>query len=1312
MKTTQWPVDSLPFAAPQVQAQRVFSHDTPTFVATPSNRLEGARQKVPFNPDQLTIRVRGIPNYWSLLNMYDIFEEYGTIIFMEFFEDLAGNRDGGGRINPSPAQRFWEKMSFEVLDVRGHSIKLNLHVEENRSPRTVASPVDVNRIYPESFTYEADMLEFGIMYSENQMLSMYRTQKGAKVRFTVNLFRRHIDVTFKHDFKAPPPENTAYRNLFAKWKRMIREQKAEEQKDTQQTDQGSEDEGSEPSQLEADDTFEGWERDETYRFQLQFEHLGPILEQPTEDENSRAFVFSLPDGFPPEFFRKLHAVAKSFSDDPKERIWNEWDAWFRQTSVTYHPQCTQILPTTLRQPYATIDIGRWTTYRVSFNQGNQRYPLDNMLNALKDWNIETHLVEELTVIEDAPSPVWEIIDAPDAAKTLIEELDHKQYLSFPLRYQLEAVISYGYLSEYNLDMEFIRRLRSQPESRALALLERVFDRKERIYQPLQIFDWTGIKTNVAEQKIENYCVLLRRVIITPTTVRFATPSVEYSNRVLRSWREHADKFLRVQFADEITGHKLRYHKGASKDDTFTRVHNTLTNGINIGDRHYEFLAFGSSQFREHGAYMFASDKYINASDIRSWMGNFTEIKTIGKYCARLGQCFSATRAITGVKVNITYAKDIKRNGKNFTDGVGKMSQFVAQMIAHDLKLPGRDPPSAFQFRLGGCKGVLAVSPHVQNSDVVIRPSQEKFTAEHKGLEVIRPATFASACLNRQLILVLTALEVPDSVFEQMLHKQLDDMKAAMIDPQKALERLTKNIDENHMSLAIASMINDGFMQVQEPFLMTILQLWRAYQHKGLKEKTKITVEKGAFLLGVVDETGILKGHFNTNEEQTDDNRKKQTDDVKEEQADDNLPQIFCQVSVCGIPGKYEVIEGTCIIARNPSLHPGDVRVVKAVDIPELHHLRDVLVLPQTGDRDLAGMCSGGDLDGDDYFISWDENLKPPIKNYEPMDYSPPPEALLDRPVETKDMISFFVTYMKNDRLGHIANTHVAWADKLELGVLDNRCIELAQLHSFAVDYPKTGYPAIMPRRLKPREYPHFMGKEREKTYKSKKILGRLYDQVERVDFQPIYSTKFDQRILGYTISERLLRSAKAVKAEYDIAIKRIMGQYDIKTEFEIFTTFVLKYKGCNNEYNFHEELGRLQKSLCERFQKIVYERVGGRNKPALASYVVAMYKVTHQEMVIALRHPNAHKHQKDPSKMPIMSFPWIFREILGVLAKGGAPYNGKVDYDPPTYGPGGKEKERIEELPQLDYDELPGLTTGVIDETSSGHDTSQSESEL
>lgn len=656
-----------------------------------------------------------------------------------------------------------------------------------------------------------------------------------------------------------------------------------------------------------------------------------------------------------------------------------------------------------------------------------------------------------------------------------------------------------------------------------------------------------------------------------------------------------------------------------------------------------------------------------------------------------------------------------------------MSKFVARMIADDLKLPGKDPPSAFQFRLGGYKGVLAISPDVQNFDIVIRKSQEKFTADHKGLEVIRPASFASASLNRQLILVLTARGVPGYVFEDMLRKQLEEMKIAMTDSRMALDKLTKTIDENQMSLFIASMITDGFMTTQEPFLMTLLQLWRAYHTKNLKEKTKITVEKGAFLLGVVDETGLMRGHFDTDEDQ-------KTDEEKLA----NLPEIFCQVSDYKTPGKYIIREGVCIIARNPSLHPGDVRVVRAVNIPRLHHLRDVLVLPQTGDADLAGMCSGGDLDGDDYFISWDENLIPEVIDYPPMDYTAPAPAELDRPVTVKDMIEFFCTYMKNDRLGHIANTHVAWADALDSGVLHPRCewlifhfshfkkaiansnlcagIDLAELHSTAVDYPKSGYPAIMPRSLRPQRYPHFMEKRNgERVYHSKKILGRLYDQVEKVAFAPVYSTNFDERILKnplYVVSERLLRSAKAVKNEYDVSVRRVLGQYDIQTEFEIFSTFVMKYKGCKNDYNFHEELGRIQKTLCDRIQKMVYEKVGGKHKSALASFVVAMYKVTHQDVVIALRDPEAEENMRDPSRMPLISFPWIFRELLGKLARGNSPYNTKIEYDPPTFGPGGKEKEKIEDLPELDYyDEFPGLGRGATDENSSGHETSQDEGE-
>ena len=42
------------------------------------------------------------------------------------------------------------------------------------------------------------------------------------------------------------------------------------------------------------------------------------------------------------------------------------------------------------------------------------------------------------------------------------------------------------------------------------------------------------------------------------------------------------------------------------------------------------------------------------------------------------------------------------------------------------------------------------------------------------------------------------------------------------------------------------------------------------------------------------------------------------------------------------------------------------------------------------------------------------------------------------------------------------------------GAMSEQCLELAQLHSDAVDFPKTGRKVELPQRLKPRRYPDFM----------------------------------------------------------------------------------------------------------------------------------------------------------------------------------------------------------------------------------------------
>jgi RNA-dependent RNA polymerase len=45
-----------------------------------------------------------------------------------------------------------------------------------------------------------------------------------------------------------------------------------------------------------------------------------------------------------------------------------------------------------------------------------------------------------------------------------------------------------------------------------------------------------------------------------------------------------------------------------------------------------------------------------------------------------------------------------------------------------------------------------------------------------------------------------------------------------------------------------------------------------------------------------------------------------------------------------------VVEEKVVVAKNPCLHPGDVRVLRAVDVKALHHLVDCVVFPQRGSR--------------------------------------------------------------------------------------------------------------------------------------------------------------------------------------------------------------------------------------------------------------------------------------------------------------------------------------------------------------------------
>lgn len=779
-----------------------------------------------------------------------------------------------------------------------------------------------------------------------------------------------------------------------------------------------------------------------YRAEIKFSNIKNIFAVKNSDDPT-SLIITVCD--PPPFWKLRTSVWGTFR--PGQLVWGDKELWMRAVDIRFRADPI-FGPVSLEYDFQYIDIGRWTTYWLAISESSADL-LGMLESSLKDWNISIRDGSAFRLAPDGQPKLWEVlrevenqVSLGNIAESQGNALDLLHpgpvgLLPFDVRYQLEVCISHGVLSEYNIGREFIAKLAELSQvkvmgiSRARLVLEYAADRGERIYGPMSLFsDKEAMEYTSTSAYLPDYCVLMRKIVITPTRVYYNTPTVETTNRVIRHYKNVQDNFIRVQFVDEILEGRIAGSEADVYDHVYERAYRILNHGLKMGNVHWQFLAFGNSQIRESGAFFFNqvhgdTNVPVTCDSIRGWMGRLSHISVVAKHAARLGQCLSTTRPVSAVITpRIVKLPDVESGKFCFTDGVGKISPLLVGMIAKDWDI--FPPPSAIQFRMGGCKGVLVAWPEVRGAEVHIRKSQEKFSAEFNGLEVIRCSQFASATLNRQTISILSCLGVPDEVFVDMMAEQLSNYEKAMADTSQAADLLSRYIDENLTTKVMEEMILNGFMKSREPFVQTILQLWRFWSIKALKEKAKLVVEKGAFVLGGVDETGTLRGYS------------KQTEAAREVKRE-LLPQIFLQVSSPTSRGKYQIVTGVCLVGRNPSLHPGDIRIVEAVDVPALHHVKNVVLFPLQGDRDLPGMCSGGDLDGDDFFVIWDERLIPKEWGHTPMDFSPP-QTVDEKGGPTVDGLkAFFVLFMKNNTLPMIAHAHLATADYEEGGPKHERC---------------------------------------------------------------------------------------------------------------------------------------------------------------------------------------------------------------------------------------------------------------------------------
>ncbi|KAL1748886.1 RNA dependent RNA polymerase-domain-containing protein [Schizophyllum fasciatum] len=595
------------------------------------------------------------------------------------------------------------------------------------------------------------------------------------------------------------------------------------------------------------------------------------------------------------------------------------------------------------------------------------------------------------------------------------------------------------------------------------------------------------------------------VIVTPTTMILEGPFPERSNRIIRMFdAKHHDSFLRVSFVEEG---RLQYRFDREVDGrTFIcdRIGPLLKEGLVIAGHKFDFLAYSQSALKEHAVWFvkpFRVDGQrtdVTAATIIKGIGNFensSDRYCPARYAARLSQAFTATDASVFVEAEeIGYIEDISTpdGAYHFTDGVGTMSREMAVDTWTELRRTrkrarkSKGTPASFQVRFMGSKGMLSVDYKLRGRAVCLRESMIKFEAPNSmNLEIARafdrPGKYY---LNRPLIMLLEGLGVPYETFLKYQDMAVADAHRATESLEHAARMLESfglgtsfrlsSVMLNLEKLGIDSFPGDTFYDRMLEFAIN-------HVLRVLKNHARIPVPGAHTLVGVADVHRYLREG-----------------------------EIFACVKPHD-SNKVEYLEGDILISRSPTIHPGDVQVVRAIGLPPAgspfshEPLHNTVVFSVRGHRPLPSMLGGGDLDGDVYnLISLDKHPEfRPKSTHGPASYEAAPRKTLDRPANMDDVADFVLDFIQFDVLGIIAINWLIIADQSQQTIFDQDCLTLSQLHSDAVDFPKSGQPVEITKipRLKFKAKPDWNAPETvnadsARYYESQRAIGRLFRAIE------------------------------------------------------------------------------------------------------------------------------------------------------------------------------------------------------------------------
>ena len=471
------------------------------------------------------------------------------------------------------------------------------------------------------------------------------------------------------------------------------------------------------------------------------------------------------------------------------------------------------------------------------------------------------------------------------------------------------------------------------------------------------------------------------------------------------------------------------------------VQKLLLNEVRIRGEIYNFLGCSSGGLKNRKCFMWRGP-VDDVAAIIAENGEFAEIKTVSKWIARIGLLFSSVK-VTGITISeeqVITEDDIEHNGKVFSDGCGGIGKELAKQIYTEIKETETAEnylPSVYQIRYQGYKGVLALDHTMPKTSIKVRPSMQKFkTSVHPNIcvcDFAKPYTFGK--LNKQYIQLLSGLKVPNSALEKKLDDYILLIQSMLYEKEAAIMILQW---KNRFDLAQEILCSPSMDALRNTNLMKKVTEIQQTLVASI-ERLNILIPNSRNIYGVCDTSGALQ-----------------------------YGQCFVRVTSSGVP---KSIRGQVVVCKSPCYLLGDVRVLEAVDITDLNEgveyskdLVDCIVFPSKGVRPHPDEIAGSDLDGDMFFVCWDESLIPPATK-PPYDYPAAEDKFRPTKVTKESVISYFSKQNETRKMvSRVDKYFNKWSDSK--GIVCQECERLGCIFSRVIDASKTGESVNIPLALK------------------------------------------------------------------------------------------------------------------------------------------------------------------------------------------------------------------------------------------------------